>query len=160
MDLKIYRNGLRDFLKDYEEVNRILKFEEENNDNLLDLYLNMAIGFLNSVPPPVMTYTIENFPLPGLLIHRAAIDCMISNSIMQARNELSYNNGGISVKFPDGNRYSGPLQMLTSVFNQELEMLRQLKISINIEGGWGGVNSPYQYIAGYPYLIRPYNGLG
>ena len=160
MTLELYRNGLRDFLKDYEEFNRILKFEEENADDKLDLYLNMAVGFLNSIPPPVAVYSVESFPMPAALLHRAAIECLISNSILQSRNELSYNNGGISVKFPDGNRYSNAIQMLLNIFNQEIEMLRQYKISLNIEGGWGGVNSPYQYIAGYPYLIRPYNGLG
>jgi len=152
MTIETYRNGLRDYLKDYEELNRLLKFEEENADDKLDLYLNMAVGFLNSVPPPIAMFTVADFPLPGLLIHRAVIDCLISNSILQARNELSYNNGGISVKFADGNRYANQIQMLTNIMNQELEMFRQYKININMEGSWGGVNSPYQYIAGYPYI--------
>ena len=156
----MYRDGLRMFVKDYEELNRILKWEEENADPALDLYINMALGFLNTMPPNVATYGVSDFPFPGLLIHRAAVDCMISNSILQARNELSYNNGGISVKFPDGNRYSNQIQALLNILTGELDMFRQFKVSINIEGGWGGLNSPYQYIAGYPYLIRPYNGLG
>ena len=156
----MYRDGLRMFVKDYEELNRILKWEEENADPALDLYINMALGFLNTMPPNVAVYGVQDFPFPGLLIHRAAVDCMISNSILQARNELSYNNGGISVKFPDGNRYSNQIQALLNILTGELDMFRQFKVSINIEGGWGGLNSPYQYIAGYPYLIRPYNGLG
>jgi hypothetical protein len=159
MNIDIYRSGLRDYLKDYEELNRILKFEEENSNDKLDLYLYMAIGFLNSVPPPVAVYTIESFPMPGMLIHRAIIECLISNSILQARNELSYNNGGISVKVPDGNRYANQIQMLLNIFNQDMEMLRQMKISMNIDAGWGGLNSPYHYIAGYPFLKRPYDGL-
>ena len=161
MDIKLYRDGLRDFLKDFSEINRLLNFNEENSDSQLDLYLNMALGFLSNVPPPSESYTdVSAFPIPSLLIHAAVEQCLLSNSIRQARNELTYNNGGISVKVPDGSRY---LQMLTAMsqqMNRELQMLTQRKVYLNIEMGWGGVNSPYQYIAGYPYLIRPYNSLG
>ena len=149
------------FLKDFPEINRLLNFDEENEDDHLDLYLNMSLGFLSAVPPPIESYTdVAAFPIPSLLLHAAVEQCLLSNSIAQARNELTYNNGGISVKVPDGSRY---LQILTAMgqqMNRELEMLRQRKIYLNIEAGWGGVNSPYQYIAGYPYLIRPYNSLG
>lgn len=161
MNLDQYRKGLRDFLLDFPELNRLLNFNEENNDDKLDLYLNMALGFLNSVPPPTENYTdVSAFPIPSLLLHCAVEQCLISNSIHQARNELTYNNGGISVKIPDGNRYLQALTMMSQQINRELEMLRQRKIYLNLEMGWGGINSPYQYIAGYPYLIRPYNSLG
>lgn len=159
MNIEIYREGLKDFLKDYEDLNILLDHEEENSSPKLDLYIHMALGFLNSIPPAVAFYDVNTFPLPGLLIHRAAIECLISNSILQARNELSYNNGGISVKVSDGNRYANQINMLLSVFNQEMDMFRQSKVSMNIDSCWGGMNSPYQYIAGYPYLTRPYDGL-
>lgn len=159
MDAKQYRDGLRTFLKDFQEFNRLLKFEEESSDDKLDLYLNMALGFLNGIPPNVATWGMADFPMPSLLIHQSAIEALISNTILQSRNELTYNNGGISVKVPDGSRYNGALQHLYNVTRMELDYLLKLKVSINIDGGWGGINSPYQFIAGYPYLIRPYNGL-
>lgn len=159
MTLEDYRNGVRGYLKDYQELNRLLKFEEENANDKIDLYVNMALGFLNSIPPLVTNYGIDTFPIPPLLMHQAVIEALISNSIVQARNELSYNNGGISVKIPDGRRYLPILQELYKVANTEIKFLREAKVAINIDNGWGGVPSPYQYIAGYPYLLRPYSGL-
>jgi hypothetical protein len=159
MDLTMYRDGLRLFIKDLQDLNRLLKFEQENEDKALDLYLNMALGFLNGVPPPIASFDMSSFPVPSLLIHQGAIECLISNSIVYARNTLQYNNGGVSVKIVDGERYNAILQQLYAIANREIEFFRNIKVSINIEGCWGGVNSPYQYIAGYPYLIRPYNGL-
>ena len=156
-----YRNGLRTFLKDFEEINRLLNFDEESSDDKLDLYLNMALGFMTMIPPPSENYaSLAEFPMPSLLLHRAVIECLLSNSIYQARNELAYNNGGISVKFQDGARYLNMIQAMNKMMDQEIQMLQQRKIYLNIESGWGGLNSPYQYIAGYPYLIRPYNSLG
>jgi hypothetical protein len=161
LTLEAYRNAVRDFIKDMPELNRLLKFNEENTDSQIDLYLNMALGFLGAVPPPVESYTdVASFPIPSLLIHAAIEQCLLSNSIHQARNELTYNNGGITVKVPDGNRYLNMLTAMGNMMNREIQMLQQRKVYLNIEGGWGGVNSPYQYIAGYPYLIRPYNSLG
>ena len=159
MDLTDYRNGLKMFLKDYQDLNRLLNFEVESAPEKLDLYVNMALGFLNSVPPRSAIFSISDFPVPALLIHQATIECLISNSILQARNDLTYNNGGISVKVADAQRYIVPLKMLTDQTDMGIQMLSKLKVSINIENCWGGVNSPYQFIAGYPYLIRPYNGL-
>ena len=159
MDLELYRNALRAFLKDHQDLNRLLKFEEESSDDKLDLYLNMALGFLNSVPPPVAAYSIGNFPVPSLLIHQGAIEALISNSILQSRNELTYNNGGITVKMPDGRRYESSLRMLYEAVGQELKMFSQMKVGININGCWGGVHSPYAYLAGNPYLTGPYDGL-
>ena len=148
------------FLKDFAENNRIIKFEEENANANLDLYLNMALGFLNNVAPPVLSWSIGEFPIPGLLIHQSAIEALISNSILQSRNEIQYNNGGISVKFPDGGRYMNILQPLYRAITNEMQALVALKVNANIDAAWGGVSSPYVYIAGYPYLIRPYSGLG
>ena len=93
-------------------MNRLLKFTQENVDDELDLYINMALGFLNSIPPPVTTFTYATFPIPQLLLHQAAIECLISNGIVAARNDLTYNNGGVTVKISDGDRYLKHLQIL------------------------------------------------
>ena len=159
MTLEDYRKGLRAYLRDYQDLNRILKFEEENSGDLLDLYINSALGFLNAIPPHVITYTVLNFPIPILIIHQATIECLISNGILQARNELSYNNGGVSIKIPDGTRYLRSLQELYRSADRGIKALESIKVSININNAWGGVSSPYQNLSGYSYLTLPSNGL-
>jgi len=152
MTLDEYRNGLRIFIRDFADLNRLLKFEEENRNENLDLYLNMSLGYLNALPPPTGNYFIDTFPIPSLLIHQAAIECLISNGILQARNELTYSNGGISVKIPDKNRYTTALDQLMKRTSVELDAFIKQKVGLNIDGGWGGVFSPYLNHGRNPYL--------
>ena len=148
LDEKAYINALKDFLKDYPELNRLLKFREESAPNLLGLYLSIAMSFLNSIPPLIASFDYSNFPIPGLLIHQAAIEALISNGICQARNDLTYNNGGITVKISDKERYLSIIQILSRITDAEINNFKQLKVSINIDSCWGGINSPYAVIFG------------
>jgi len=150
-----YRTTMRDFIKDHDTLNRLLKFVEENPDEYLDLYLNMALGFLNSVPPYLGELDMESFPIPSLLIHQASIECLISNGILSARNDLTYNNGGITVKISDGNRYLQYLQILMRMADTEINTFRQMKIAANLNGGWGGVFSPYSGLHGRNQSLNP-----
>jgi hypothetical protein len=152
MELLDYRKGLRVFLRDHAEMNRLLKFEEENADDSLDLYINMALGYLNNLPPRVANFGYSNFPIPSLLIHQAAVEALVSNGILQSRNEITYNNGGISVKVSDKSRYLPYINELNRLVAREMDSFFKIKISINVEGAWGGVSSPYSYIAGNPTI--------
>ena len=149
-----YRGFLKDYLKDHADVNRLLEFMRENSDDELDLYLNMALGTLNFVPPFLGPVTFETFPMPPLIVHQAVIECLISNSVHQSRNELTYNNGGITLKIPDGDRYLKILQQLYRSVDLELNNYKQYKIQVNIDGGFGGVPSPYSYLHGRNTTLR------
>jgi len=155
LSLSDYRTALRNFIKDHEALNRLLKFEEENTSDELDMYINMALGFLNSIPPILGSYTLEAFPMPSLLMHQAVIECLISNSIVNARNELTYNNGGVTVKIPDGNKYLSLLQALYRMTDQEIAAYTKMKVAININGGYGGVYSPYAYLHNGYQSLQP-----
>ena len=143
MTVTQYRDVFRKFLKDHDELNRLLNFKEENTDDLLDMYLEMALGFLNSVPPYIIMYVFGDFPIPTLLIHQATIEALISNSILSSRNDLTYNNGGITVKAQDGERYLTILNLLLRRTDMEISNFKQLKVSLNVNAGWGAVPSPY-----------------
>ena len=155
MTLEEYRIALRDFIKDKEPLNRLLQFELENIEDDLDLYLNMALGFLQYIPPFLGNIAIASFPMPALLIHQATIECLISNSIVQARNDLTYNNGGVTVKVSDGDRYLRMLQQLYRMADMEIAAFKQLKIALNISAGWGGVYSPYSQLHGNGQSLQP-----
>jgi len=150
MTLDRYVLALRNFIKDKEDLNRLLKFSEENTDLDLELYIEMALGFLNSIPPDIVVFKIDNiddFPIPSLLIHQATIECLISNSIVAARNDLTYNNGGITVKIDDGNRYLNMLQQLYRITDNEISTYKQWKIALNTDAAYGGVASPYSLLS-------------
>jgi len=155
MTLVEYNTALRNFIKDKELLNRLLKFVIENEEEDLDLYINMALGFLQYIPPFLGNPTIEEFPMPALLIHQATIECLISNSIVQARNDLTYNNGGVTAKVSDGERYLRLLQQLYRMADLEIAAYKQLKIAQNIAAGYGGVYSPYSTIHGTQQSLLP-----
>ena len=150
-----YRNSLRAYIKDTAELNRLLKFTEENTDCELDLYINMAFGFLNSTPPLIDPFDFGSFPIPSLLLHQATIEALISNGVFAARNELAVNNGGITVKISDGDRYLRFYQILTRLTDNEISNLKSIKIALNIQNGWGGVYSPHGYLHGRGQTINP-----
>ena len=155
MTLIEYETALRAFIKDNAAVNRLLGFAEENINDELDLYINMAIGFLNFIPPFIGTYTVETFPFAQLVIHQATIECLISNGIVNARNDLTYNNGGVTVKISDGNKYLQQLQQLYRLTDMEIKAYTQIKIALNIDNGFGGVSSPYAYLQGSSTTLQP-----
>ncbi len=155
MTLAEYRTAFQGYIKDKAELNRLLKFILENAPDELDMYLYMALGFLNSIPPPIGLYTLETFPTPSLLIHQATIECMISNSVVAARNDLAYNNGGVTVKIQDGDRYLKMLQILYRMTDLEISAYKNNKIAINIAGGWGSVPSPYAGLHSQGASLKP-----
>ena len=150
-----YLTSFRNYIKDKEALNRLLKFSKESTDDELTMYLEMSLSFLNSIPPILGYMDFGAFPLPALLIHQAAIEAMISNSILSARNDLTYNNGGITVKITDGNRYLNIIQVMLRMTDKELEMWKQMKIAANINGGWGGVFSPFSRLHGRTQTLNP-----
>jgi len=153
--LSDYRDSVRAFIKDHAAKNMLLEFIQENSDDELDLYINMSLGFLNSIPPLIGSFTYATFPIPALIIHQSVIECLISNGILNSRNELTYNNGGITVKIADGDRYLRHLQWLTRLTDQSIKSLLNIKIALNIEGGFGGVYSPYAYLHGAGATLQP-----
>lgn len=155
LTLEKYRDALRIFIRDHADINRLLKFEEENPNPNLDLYLNMSLGFLNTIPPLIQVYSFATFPIPALLIHQATIEALISNSILHARNDLTYNNGGITVKISDKERYAPILNLLLRTADQQIAMFKQIKVAVNIDAGWGGVPSPYAWLHYGQYNLIP-----
>ena len=155
LSLTDYRESLRAFIKDQSIKNRLLNFAQENTDDELDLYLNMSLGFLNVIPPYIGSYTFATFPIPLLLIHQATIECLISNGILNSRNDLTYNNGGITVRISDGDKYLKHLQWLTRIADRGIDSLVKLKIALNIDAGFGGVHSPYAYLHGSAATLQP-----
>lgn len=154
-----YVNYLRMFIKDLAAKNILLKFQMENEDDYLGLYLDMALSGLNSMPPPVATFAYSNFPFSGTLLHKAAFECLVSNDIQKSRNDLTYSDGGITVN--DGPKYQYIIQVLQRMVDKEEEYWRQYLIKLNIELGWGGVSSPYANLHALNYTnIKTFLSVG
>lgn len=141
------RRYLRLFLRDTPQLNRLIRKEESDNE-LLDFALEMTISDWNSTSPHIDHIDINNYPSLYLLMHGAVIQIMKSQGLYQARNELSYQAGGSS--FMRFNKSSYYMNWMINLSNDYEIKKRNMKISKNITGGWGGIASEYDRL-GYAW---------
>ena len=141
------RRYLRLFLRDTPELNRLIR-KQESNDEMLTFAIEMTVSDWNSTSPFIDRIDIGNYPSLYLLMHGAVIQILKSQGLYQARNELNYQAGGSS--FMRFNKSSYYMNWMINMSNDYESKKRNMKIAKNILGGWGGVNSEYDYI-GYSW---------
>ncbi|MDY6957882.1 MAG: hypothetical protein SVK08_01860 [Halobacteriota archaeon] len=135
-----YITLLRKYIQDDPIANKLTgKFENPD----LGMYLDLALSDFNMTPPLIGDYTFEKFPAVKLLIMGAVVQILLSNSILQVRNSLSYSDGGSTIAiFEKGPAYMQGAQVFAGMYENNK---KNLKISLNIQKGWGTV-SPMQTI--------------
>ncbi len=138
------RKYTRMFLMDNEEMNRLLR-RKEIDDDRLDMAIELTISDWNSTTPIIGKTTISNFPSLYLLIHGTAIQCLKMAGLYQSRNELTYSSGGSSFVRANKTPY---YQSWIQNFASEYEAKKMnIKIQSNVEGAYGdGFFSEYNLI--------------
>lgn len=136
-------NQIRSFLRDYPELNRLIKGVENSNRQIVWAIVDCLDDF--NTTPPFTRFTLDNFPSKSLLIRGTVITLLESVGLLQTRNQLSFSDGGIQVGVSDKTPY---LQSWIQLFrNQYEEKKQRLKVAYNIELGWGGgLHSEYRFV--------------
>lgn len=136
-----FNGRVRLYLRDFAANNRLIP-GEETDDMMLDLAREIAIEDFNTTPP-FTNYTLANHPSMSILLQGTVIEVLRSAGILQSRNRLNYNNGGITVAVSDK---AGDYQSwIASFLNVYERKKRELKIAINITGAFGFVPSEYSF---------------
>lgn len=150
MDRAVFLGQVRDYLRDFPELNALLD-GYETSDALLSLCADLAADDFSVTMPPVGQYTVETFPSLYLLLMGTVIQVLRSAGILQARNNLNYSDGGLTVATSD----KAPIYMSYAQWlMQEYEKKkRSYKISINAAGGYGGIRSEYSFVGAYGQYI-------
>ena len=145
---KRFVDMLRKKVQDFPELNK-LTGSQENDDKSLLFYINMALDDYNSTPPVLDPVTLEDFEkVPklsiSLLLDGAIVQMMLALGILQTRNQLSYSDGGNSIRLYD----KGPSYIqVAGIFANNYERKKiQLKKFLNAEQGWGS----YRILKHYP----------
>ena len=142
---------VRAYMRDYPALNRIIS-GEETSDRTIKMLTYLAIDEFNTLIGVPTSYNFENFPSYALLLYKVVGEILLTLSILNFRNQLAYNVGGISVSFSDkGSVYVN----LRNVFEQLWQQYaNKIKVRINIERTYSlnGVNSEYSYLYYYWYL--------
>ena len=136
---------IRHFMRDFPELNRLIK-GEEHSDRFIIYAIQEALEDFNTTVP-VTSYTLDNFPSPYILRQGAVVILLESSVVLQTRNHISFSDGGIQVAADKVPLYQSLIQLFSSKYER---MKQNYKIYLNIEGGWGsGPYSEYRWVNGF-----------
>lgn len=132
---------LRTFIKDYTENNYLLD-GEEFHDLEIELAMDLAISDYNMMPP-LSVANREDFPSKSILLSGTLYKMFSGRSALLARNTMNYSDGGIQIPVEErAQLYQSLAAMYQSDF---VNSATRLKAHLNMEAGWGSVNSDYGY---------------
>ena len=132
------------FLRDYSENNIILDNVQFEDEDIRDAR-KFAIDEYNAMTP-VTTFTEENFPNDWVLLMGICAHLMMSETFLQARNHVTYQDGDINVGIDDQAAFFSTLNdKLRAEWKQVAQKMKQ---QTNMEQAYGSLSSGYRYV--YP----------
>ena len=147
-DLANFVSHLRQYLRDFPELNRLID-GQETSDRMLAWAVIDALDDFNNSPPHIGVYTVGNFPYKSLLLRGSVIAVLESVGLLQMRNQMQYSDGGITVSVSD----KAPMIMQWINMLQSTYETKKLnyKISRNIQDAFqgDGIMSDYYFLGGY-----------
>lgn len=128
---------VRLYLSDFPEANLLLD-AEDFSDPYIVLSMELAADEYNALPPR-SNLTPDNFVSKSLLLQGTLWKMFAGKSALAARNTMNYSDGGLVIPIEEKfELYMG----LANTFKQEfIDAATKLKISLNMESGWGIVRS-------------------
>ena len=135
---------LRRYLEDFTESNELLGVEESTDLELFNALID-TWDQVNNEFEPVDLHTSHFSRIPWSILRQGAVlNVLVSQSILSARNVLSYNDsGGITVKDQDVyGRYMALFNMLIAQYRRGAQAYKRL---MNINGAYGGSHSEYYF---------------
>lgn len=144
--LEQFIGTVRLFMRDYPALNRLIA-GEEHSDRMIAWAIVDALDDFNATPP-MTNFGLTNFPSSSILLRGTVINLLQSVGLLMTRNHLTFSDGGLQVGVSDKTPLiQSWIQMFSNTYE---EKKKQLKIAMNIEGGWGGgVHSEYSWVNGF-----------
>lgn len=130
---------VQEYIRDRAENNHLIDGNEFST-TVITIAMDLAISAYNMIPP-MSVATIETFPSKQLLMIGTLAKMYAGQAALKARNTMNYSDGGIQVAVEE----QFPLyQALAAMYEEEFQRsARALKTHLNIEEGWGQVDSDY-----------------
>ena len=130
---------VRELILDKIENNYLLDGEELSDVQIM-LAQEMVLADWNSTPP-TDAQTLQTFPYKHVLMFGTLGRCFMGQAALRARNTFQFSDGGIAVPLEE--RFA-MYQSLGSMYMQEYQSaMSKIKISINMDQGWGSISSDY-----------------
>lgn len=138
--MKSFVQMVRLYLRDFEELNRLIA-GEESTDRMIAWAVLDAVSNFNGTPPFLGNTTLEELLGQNQqhLLTRMTVEALIESvGLLQTRNHINYSDGGINVGVND----KTPLLMnWLQYYRSYTEQLKQrVKVAMNINGILGPSN--------------------
>lgn len=142
--------NFRRYLNDSPQLNTLDKAIESTDDELVD-FIQAALNEINFAYEPKTRFALSDVAVvPGvdegrvgwsMLRTGALLQLLTIKGVISSRNAITYSDaGGVSVTEMDKwGRYLNYFNVLATKYERQVQAL---KIRANIEGAFGGVNSP------------------
>lgn len=136
-------NYLRNFIRDYEELNNLEENGEEFTDKDLHQAIHMALDSFNTSNPPLnYQFDINNFPSLRHLCMGATLNLCYMSGLLQTRNELTYStSGGVAIN--DKNKTRHYTAWISILIQEWLRWVGDTRRSMNAQACYGSIVSPY-----------------
>ncbi len=134
---------IRRYMRDSAQLNRLIKGQESSNEDMM-LAIDICMSDFTSTAPFIGRFDFQNPPPFHLLIKGVVIELLISKGLLESRNAISVNDGGIMLPADKDQRTQGWLQQLVNKY--EVDKCK-FKVAQNIEMAWGNsLSSEYVLI--------------
>lgn len=138
-DYPLLPSEVRLYIHDFSDNNHLIDGEEFSDSSVL-LAMKMAGSDYDTVPP-LTKGTPSMFPSVSILMWGTLAHLFLGKAAHLARNTLSYSDAGIQVSVEER------AELYLTLGNQYMQQFRdaasKLKVHLNMEDGWGGVQSDY-----------------
>ena len=136
-------------LLEVEEVQTIIQDIAEKNhlldgtefpEVMIELARSLAISEYNLIPP-LSSDDINTFPSKALLMSGTLYKLFAGQAALLFRNHMSYSDGNLVIPIEERGQF---YQSLAAMYQADFTNgAKQLKIHLNMESGWGMVQSDY-----------------
>lgn len=132
------------FLRDYPDFNILLKnFQFDPED--VNAAMRFAISEFNAMTP-ISSFTQNNFPNEWVLLLGTAAHLCLSESFLQLRNQVTYQDGDVAVGIDD--KHSAYMALQRALKADWKDVAKKYKQQKNMEACYGSLSSGYRYLRG------------
>jgi hypothetical protein len=129
-------------MRDYAELNRLIQDSDgnpdvESSDKVIARTIKIVIGAFNAMPPPIATYSWDNFPDRSLLITGIVARLLRQVANLDERNYYPASDGQVGV--PSRQKGQFVRRTAESMWSEFMQMAKQLKVSLNFRAAAGGL---------------------
>lgn len=149
---EIFMQLVRAIMRDHPQLNRLTK-GREHSDGDIGAAMYQAMSLYNVTPPIMYTQvTFTTFPSIAMLVVGTVGWLLRSSLTLRHRNQLAYNDGGISL---DTENIQGYEAQAAWWWQQYQQWITPYKTAKNLNDAWGsgltptGNHSEYLLLAGY-----------